>query len=164
MWAADLYGFLDYVDYPQHEKDELPRSVGTQYATGDQWRNNSRKNEGMESKQKQNPAADVTRDRSKFQCSKEQCCIGTWNVRRGWQPACKGEQSIPSRHRDYVSHDPWNTPFLSFLFLSSFSSLKITHLLKWLHKPISASFVNGFIWSLVVCINWYQLENLHSSI
>ena len=58
-------------------KEVLPRSVGAQYATGDQGRNNSRKNEGMESKQKQNPAADVTRDRSKFQCSKEQCCIGT---------------------------------------------------------------------------------------
>ena len=46
-------------------KDELPRSVGTQHATGDQWRNNSRKNEGMEPKQKQYPAVDVTGDRSK---------------------------------------------------------------------------------------------------
>ena len=46
-------------------KDELPRSVGAQYATGDQWRNNSRKNEGMEPKQKQYPAVDVTGDRSK---------------------------------------------------------------------------------------------------
>ena len=47
-------------------KEELPRSLGTQYATGDQWRNNSRKNEGMESKQKQYPAVDVTGDRSKI--------------------------------------------------------------------------------------------------
>ena len=46
-------------------KDELPRSVGAQYATGDQWRNNSRKNEEMESKQKQHPVVDVTRDGSK---------------------------------------------------------------------------------------------------
>ena len=46
-------------------KDELPRSVGAQYATGDQWRNNSRKNEEMEPKQKQHPAVDVTGDRSK---------------------------------------------------------------------------------------------------
>ena len=46
-------------------KDELPRSVGAQYATRDQWRNNSRKNEGMEGKQKQDPAVDVTGDRSK---------------------------------------------------------------------------------------------------
>ena len=46
-------------------KEELPRWVGAQYATGDQWRNNSRKNEGMEPKQKQYPVVDVTGDRSK---------------------------------------------------------------------------------------------------
>ena len=58
-------------------KEEIPRSVGAQYATGDQWRNNSRKNEGMEPKQKQYPAVDITGDRSKIQCYKEQYCIGT---------------------------------------------------------------------------------------
>ena len=58
-----------------------PRSAGAQYATGDEWRNNSRKNEGMEPKQKQYPAVDVTGDRSKVRCCKEQYCIGTWNVR-----------------------------------------------------------------------------------
>ena len=62
-------------------KEELPRSVGVQHATGDQWKNNSRKNEGMEPKQKQYPAVDVTGERSKVQCCKEQYCIGTWNVR-----------------------------------------------------------------------------------
>ena len=62
-------------------KDELPRSVGTQYATGDQWRHNSRKNEGMEPKQKQRPVVDFTGDGSKVRCCKEQYCIGTWNVR-----------------------------------------------------------------------------------
>ena len=62
-------------------KDELTRSVGAQYATGDQWRNNSRKNEGMEPKQKQHPVMDVIGDRSKVRCCKEQYCIGTWNVR-----------------------------------------------------------------------------------
>ena len=62
-------------------KDELPRSIGTQYATGEQWRNNSRKNEGMEPKQKQHPVAEVTDNRSKVRCCKEQYCIGTWNVR-----------------------------------------------------------------------------------
>ena len=46
-------------------KDELPRSVGTQYATGDQWINNSGKNEEMEPKKKQYPVVDVTGDRSK---------------------------------------------------------------------------------------------------
>ncbi|KAB0379934.1 hypothetical protein FD755_007718 [Muntiacus reevesi] len=60
---------------------ELPRSVGAQYAPGDQWRNNSRKNEEMEPKQKQHPVVDVTGDRSKVRCCKEQYCIGTWNVR-----------------------------------------------------------------------------------
>ena len=62
-------------------KDELPRSVGVQYATGDQWRNNSRRNEGMEPKQKQHPTVDGTGNRSKVWCCKEQYCIGIWNVR-----------------------------------------------------------------------------------
>ena len=57
-------------------KEELSRSVGVQYATGDRWRNNSRKNEGMEPKQKQDPVVDVTGDKSKVQCCKEQYCIG----------------------------------------------------------------------------------------
>ena len=62
-------------------KDELPRSVFAQYATGDQWRNNSRENEGTEPKQKQHPAVDVTGNGSKVCFCKEQYCIGTWNVR-----------------------------------------------------------------------------------
>ena len=62
-------------------KEELPRSVGAQYATGDQWRNNFRKNERMEPKQKQYPFVDASGDRSKVRCCKEQYCIGTWNVR-----------------------------------------------------------------------------------
>ena len=62
-------------------KDELPRSVGAQYATGDQWGNNSRKNEETEPKQKQHPVVGVTGDGSKDQCCKEEYCIETWNVR-----------------------------------------------------------------------------------
>ena len=62
-------------------KEEPPRSVSAQYATGDQWRNNSRKNEGMEPKQKEYPVVDVTGGGSKVWCCKEQYCIGTWNVR-----------------------------------------------------------------------------------
>ena len=80
--------FLPWEPHEQHEKakrrtlkEELPRSVGAQYATVDQWRNNSRKNEGMEPKQNQHPVVDVTGDRSKVWCCKEQYCIGTWNVR-----------------------------------------------------------------------------------
>ena len=62
-------------------KDVLSGLVGAQYATGDQSRNNPRKNEGMEPKQKQHAAVDGTADRSKVRCCKEQYCIGTWSVR-----------------------------------------------------------------------------------
>ena len=66
-------------------KDELPRSGGAQYATGEDRRNNStyfwRKNKEMEPKWKQHPVVDVTVDGSRVRCSKEQYCIGTWNVR-----------------------------------------------------------------------------------
>ena len=55
-------------------KDELPRPVGAQYATGDEWRDNSRK-------QKQHPVVAVTGDENKVRCCKEQQCIGAWNVR-----------------------------------------------------------------------------------
>ena len=70
----------------KREKDrtlryELPRSVNAQYSTGDEWRNNSRKNEGMEPKQQQHTVVDETGDRSKVQCCKEQYFIRTWNVR-----------------------------------------------------------------------------------
>ena len=80
--------FLPWEPHEQHEKakcrilkEELSRSVGAQYATGDQWRNNSRKNEGMEPKQKQYPAVDVTGDISKVWYYKEQYCLGAWNIR-----------------------------------------------------------------------------------
>ena len=80
--------FLPWEPHEQYEKaknrilkDELPRFVGVQYAPGDQWRNNSRKNEQMEWKQKQHPVVDVTGDGSIVQCCKEQYCIGTRNVR-----------------------------------------------------------------------------------
>ena len=86
-------------------KDELPRSVGAQQATGDQWRNNSRKNEGMEAKQKQHPVVDVTGDRSKVRCCKEQYCIGTWNVRSMNQG--KLEEVKQEMTRVNISHS-WN--------------------------------------------------------
>ena len=62
-------------------KDELLRSVGTQYAIGDQWRNNSRRKEKTEPKQKQQPVMVVTGVGSEVQCWEELYCIGTWNVR-----------------------------------------------------------------------------------
>ena len=86
-WQATSV-FLPREPHEEHEKaknrtlkGELPSLVGAQYATGDQWRNNSRKNEGMEPKQKQHPVVDGTHDRSMIQCCKEPYCIGTWNVR-----------------------------------------------------------------------------------
>ena len=62
-------------------KDELPKSVDAQYATGDQWRNNFRKKEETEPKQKQHPVVDVTDDGNKVPCCEEQYCAGNWNVR-----------------------------------------------------------------------------------
>ena len=62
-------------------KDEHPRSVGARYDTGEEWRDNSRKNEEMEPKQKQYPVVDGTGNRSNVWCCKHQYCIGTWNVR-----------------------------------------------------------------------------------
>ena len=78
-------------------KEELPRLVGTQYATGDQWRNNSRKNERKEPKQKQDPFVDVTGDRSKARCCKEQYSTGTWNVRSMNQGESKGVKQEMAR-------------------------------------------------------------------
>ena len=62
-------------------KDEIPRLVGAQYATGNQWKNNFRKKKRKETKQKQHPVLDGTGDKRKVRCCKEQYCIGTWNVR-----------------------------------------------------------------------------------
>ena len=62
-------------------KDELSRSVDAQYATGEEWRNNSRKKEETEPKQKQHQAVNVTGEGSKVQFCKEQYCIGTWSVK-----------------------------------------------------------------------------------
>ena len=62
-------------------KDELSSLVGAQHAIGEQWRNNSRKNEETEPKQKQHPVVDVNGGRSKVQWYREQYCIGTWNVK-----------------------------------------------------------------------------------
>ena len=81
-------------------KDELPRSVDAKYATGDQWRNNSRKNEEWEPRQ-QHPVVDVTSDGSKVRCSKEQYCIGTWNVR----PTNQGKLEVVKQEMARVNVD-----------------------------------------------------------
>ena len=93
-------------------KEKLPRSVGAQYATGDQWRNNSRKNERMEPKQKQHPVVDVMGDGSKVQCCKDQYCIGTWNVRsmnQGKLEVVKRDGKSECRHsRNQRTEMDWN--------------------------------------------------------
>ena len=93
-------------------KDELSRSVGAHYATGEEWRNISRKNEGTESKQKQHPVVDVTGDGSKVRCCKEQYCIGTWNVRsmnQGKLEVVKRDGKSEHRHsRNQRTKMDWN--------------------------------------------------------
>ena len=88
-------------------KDELPRLVGAQYVTGEEWRNNSRKTEEMEPKQKQRPVVTVTGDKSKVQCCKEQYCIGIWNVRSMNQgkldfPGGSGVKNLPAMKETQV--------------------------------------------------------------
>ena len=73
-------------------KDEIPRSVGAQYAMGDQWKSNSRQKEETEPKQK-HPLVDVIGDGTKVRCCKEQYCIGTWNVR----PMNQGKLQVVNR-------------------------------------------------------------------
>ena len=90
-------------------KDELPRSVGVPYATGEEWRNNSRKNEDTEPKWKQCPVADVTGDGSKVRCCKKQYCIGTWNINQGKLEAVKWDSKSEHWHfRKQWTKMGWN--------------------------------------------------------
>ena len=102
----------------QNDKEELPRLVGAQYATGDQWRNNSTKNEGMEPKQKQYPAVDVTGDRSKVLCCKEQYCIGTSNVR----PMNQGKLEVVKQEMARVNIDILGISELKWAGMREFKS------------------------------------------
>ena len=79
-----------------------PGQVGGQYATGDQWRNNSRKNKETEPMQKQHPVVDVTGDGSKVQCCKEQYCIGTWNVRSMYPGKLEVKQKMSKVNTDIL--------------------------------------------------------------
>ena len=99
-------------------KEELPRSVGAQYATGDQWRHNSRKNEETEPKQKQHPAVDVTGDGSKVWCYKEQYCIGTWNIRFMNQ----GKLEVVRREMASVNINNWGISKLKWTRMGEFNS------------------------------------------
>ena len=82
----------------------------SEIATGDQWRNNSRTNEGMELKKKQYPVVAVTGDRGKVPCCKEQYCIGTWNVRsmnQGKSGVVKQEMARVNIHILRISKLKW---------------------------------------------------------
>ena len=99
-------------------KDELPRSVGAQYATGDQWRNNSRRNEGTEPKKKQHPVVDVTGDRSKVRCCKVQYCKGNWNVR----PMNQGKLEVVKQEMARVNVDVLGISKLKWTGMGEFNS------------------------------------------
>ena len=99
-------------------KDELPRWLGAQHATADLWKNNSRKNEGMEPKQKEYPAVDVTGDRSKVRCCKEQYCIGTWNVK----PMNQGKLEVVKQEMARVNIDSLGISKLKWTGMGEFNS------------------------------------------
>ena len=82
-------------------KHQLPRLVGAQYATGEEWRSISRKSEETDPKQKQHQVVDVTGDGSKVRCCKEQYCIGTWNVR----PMNQGKLEVVKQEMAKVNTD-----------------------------------------------------------
>ena len=112
-------------------KDELPRSVGAQYATGDQWRNNSRKIEGIEPKQKQHPVVNGTGDRSKIRCCKEQYCIGTWNV----MSMNQGKLTVIKQEMARVNIDILGITKLKWTGMCEFNLDDQTYLLLWARIP-----------------------------
>ena len=99
-------------------KDELPGSVDGQYATGDQWRNNSRMNEETEPKQKQHPVVDVTDDGGKVRCYKEQYCIGTWNV----SSMIQGKLEVVKQEMARVNIDILGVSELKWMGMGEFNS------------------------------------------
>ena len=133
-------------------KDELPRSVGDQYATGDQWRNNSRKNEGMEPKQKHHPVVNGTHDRSKIRCCKEQYCIGTWNVRSRNQ----GKLEVDKQEMARVNIDIRGISELRWTGMGEFNSND--HYIYYcgqesLRRNEVAIMVNKRVWNAVLVCN-----------
>ena len=113
-------------------KEELPRSVGAQYAAGDQRRNNSRKNEGMEPKQKQYPVVDVTGDRSKVRCCREQYCIGTWNVRSMNQ----GKLEVVKQEMERLNVDILGISELHYIYYCRQESLRRNGVANMVNKRV----------------------------
>ena len=130
-------------------KDELDRLVGAQYATGEEGRNNPRKNEEMEPKWKQHPVLDVTGDISKVQCCKEQYCIGTWNVRSTNQ----GKLEVVKQEMARVNIDILGTSELKWTGVGKFNS--DDHYIcycgqEYLRRNGGALIVNKSIWNSVL--------------
>ena len=118
----------------------------------DQWRNNSRKNEGMEPKHKQNPVVDVTGDRSKIRCRKEQYCIGTWNVRSMNQ----GKLEVVKQEMARVSIDILGISELKWTGMGEFNS--VDHYIYYcgqesLRRNGVAIMVNKRVWNAVLGCN-----------
>ena len=111
-------------------KDELPRSEGAQYATGDQWRNNPRKNEETEPEQK-HPIVDVTGDGNKVQGCKEQCCIGTGNVKSMNQ----GKLEVVKQELARVKINILGISKLKWTGMGEFNSDDCYYLLLWARIP-----------------------------
>ena len=119
-----------------------------QYATGDQWRNNSRKNEGMEPKQKQYPVVDVPGDRSKVQCCKKQYCIGTWNVRSMNQ----GKLEVVKQEMPRVNVNILGIRELKWMNLTQMTIIS-TGGQKSLRRNGVATMVNKRVWNAVLGCN-----------
>ena len=104
-----------------------PQVYRCPYAIGDQWRNNSRKNEGTEPKQKQHPVVDVTGDGSKVQCCKEQYCIGTWNVRSMSQ----GKLEVVKQEMARMNIDILGIKELKWTAMGELTQMTIIFVMNW---------------------------------
>ena len=129
----------------------LIHSSATQHVTGDQWRNNSRKNEEMEPKQKQHPVVDVTGDGSKVWCCKEQYCIGTWNIRSRNQ----GKLEVVKQEMVRVNVDILGISWLKWTGMSEFNSSD-HHIYYCGQESLRRSGVNKRVWNAVL---WCNLKN-----
>ena len=112
-------------------KDELPRSIDAQSASGEEWRNNSRKNEETEPKRKQCPVVDVTYDRSKLWCCEKQYCIGTWNLRSMNQ----GKLEVVKQEMARVNLDTLGISELKWTGMGEFNSDDHYILVLWARIP-----------------------------
>ena len=125
-------------------KDEIPRLVGAKYATGEEWRNNSRKNEEMEPKQKQCPVVNVTGDGSNVWCYKEYYCIGTWNVRSMNQ----GKLEMVKQEMERVNIDILGISELRWAGMGKFGILQ-ARILEWVAFTFSRGSSQSRDWTQV---------------